>query len=220
MQLKKYWWKITALLLLLSSVYYGLTTRIPIDNVIQESLRNVFYHVPMWFSMILLFTISFVYSLLYLNKGNPKYDVLATSFAVIGCLFGVLGLLTGMVWARVAWGSYWNNDPKQIGSAMCLLIYAALFVLRKSVTDDDKRGKLTAVYNVFAYFLMYPAIYLIPSFMVSSHPGGATDEPLMVFKMNPNLRAIFYPAVVGWILVGVWIAQLRYRFYQLKENHA
>jgi heme exporter protein C len=218
--MQKHWWKILSLILLLGSIFFGLTTRIP-KTGIEESLRNVFYHVPMWFSMIIMFTISFVYAIMYLNTNKLRYELISHSFAVIGVLLGILGLLTGMIWARIAWGSYWNNDPKQIGAGLCLLIYFALFVLRQSVKDEDKKSKIAAVYNVFAYFLMYPAIYLVPAFMGGSHPGGMgpDDEPLMVFKMNPNLRLIFYPAVIGWVLVGIWIAQLRFRIYKIKEMY-
>ena len=215
--MQKYWWKITAFVLLIYSIFFGLTTKVPYDAMIEDSIRNVFYHVPMWFCMVIMFTISFIYAIKYLNKLNPRYEIISFSFAVVGIVFCLLGILTGMVWARVAWNTYWNNDPKLIGAAFTLLIYLALTVLRLSVKDEDKRGRLTAVYNVFAYFLMFPAIYIVPGLMTSSHPGGANDDALMVFKMYPNLRAIFYPAVIGWALVGVWLATLRTRIAVLKQ---
>jgi heme exporter protein C len=219
--MQKHWWKILSFSLLLVSIYFGLTIKIPYFPILEHTLRNVFFHVPMWFGMIILYTISFVFSILYLNKLNPAYDYRASAFGKAGTLFGLLGLVTGMLWARAAWGSYWNNDPKQIGAAICILIYLAYFVLRQSVKDPDKKGRIASVYNIFAYFLMFPAIYIIPGLLVGQHPGGASpdDEPLMVFKMAPSLRLIFYPAVIGWCLLGVWIAQLRYRIDQLNEQN-
>jgi heme exporter protein C len=218
---KKYWWKLLGFVLVLYSIIIGLTIALPKTEMLLHTMRNVFYHVPLWFVMVILFTISFVYSILYLNKLNIKYDYYATAFAKVGVLFGVLGLVTGMIWARATWNTYWNNDPKLLGAAICLLIYFALFVLRSSVKDLDKRGRVAAVYNVFAYFLMYPAIYIIPSFTASSHPGGSgpDDEPLMVFKMMPKLRNIFYPAVMGWVLIGVWIAKNKYEIYNLQDKY-
>jgi heme exporter protein C len=216
--MQKHWWKILSLALLLYTVIEGFLKKIPYFGQNEETTRNVFFHVPMWFGMIILYTVSFVYSILFLSKLKPKYDHYASAFGKVGTLFGLLGLVTGMLWARVAWGSYWNNDPKQIGAAISILIYLAYFVLRQSIKDDDKKGRIAGVYNVFAYFLMFPAIYIIPGLLVSSHPGGANDEPLMVFKMDPTLRLIFYPAVIGWTLLGVWIAQLRYRVKKLNEQ--
>lgn len=219
--MQKNWWKILALAILLYTIVIGFLVKMPsMDQLAQneESTRNVFFHVPMWFGMIILYTISFVYTILYLRKFNAKMDAKAVAFANIGLLLNVLGILTGMVWARVAWGTYWNNDPKQIGAALCLLIYLAYFVLRQSIKDDDKKARIAAVYNVFAYFLVYPAIYIIPSLMASQHPNTAGDESFMVFKMNPSLRYVFYPAVIGWTLCGVWMAQLKYRITFIKEK--
>jgi heme exporter protein C len=216
--MQKHWWKILALGLLLYTVIAGFLKEIPYFGQNAETTRNVFFHVPMWFGMLILYTVSLVYSILFLSKFNPRHDLMARSFAAIGTLFAILGIVTGMVWARVAWGSYWNNDPKLIGAALNVLIYSSYFVLRRSVTDTDKRGRIAGVYNIFAYFMIFPAIYIIPGMMVSSHPGGEGDDALMVFKMDPTLRYVFYPAVLGWTLLGVWMANLRGRMDLIKEK--
>ena len=205
-------------MLLLFTVVFGFLKEIPQFGQNAETTRNVFFHVPMWFGMIILYSVSLVYALIYLRTLNLKHDFYASAFAHAGTLFGILGLVTGMVWARTAWGSYWQNDPKQVGAALTVLMYLAYFVLRSSINDADKRGRITGVYNVFAYFMMFPAIYIVPGLMTSAHPGGQGDEPLMVFKMDPTLRLIFYPAVIGWVLLGVWIASLRARYLQLNER--
>ncbi|MBL7728447.1 MAG: cytochrome c biogenesis protein CcsA [Dinghuibacter sp.] len=214
----RHWWKILSFILLVYTVIAGFLKHIPSFGQNAETTRNVFFHVPMWFGMILLYSVSLVYSLLYLRTLKLKYDHYAAAFAGGGTLFGVLGLITGMVWARTAWGHYWQNDPKQVGAALTVLMYLAYFVLRRSVTDGDKKGRISSVYNVFSYFMMFPAIYIIPGLMTSSHPGGQGDEPLMVFKMDPSLRLIFYPAVIGWTLLGAWIATLRARYTRLNDQ--
>jgi heme exporter protein C len=216
--MQKHWWKILSLILLLYTVIAGFLVPVPNLAQLEETIRNVFFHVPMWFGMIILYTTSAIYSILYLRGFKLKHDIYAYAFARIGTLFGILGLITGMAWARVAWGDYWNNDPKQIGAAITVLIYLAYFVLRKSVKDDDKRGRLTAVFNIFAYFMMFPAIYVVPGMMASLHPGAQGEDALMVFSMAPQLRLIFYPAVIGWTLAGVWMVQLKVRLYLLEEQ--
>jgi heme exporter protein C len=213
----KHWWKILSLALLIFSVIFGLTTRIPYDRMLEHSIRNVFYHAPMWFGMLVMYSISFFYAIKFLSKQKQSHDAASSSFAKMGALFNILGILTGMVWARIAWGSYWNSDPKLIGAAICLLMYLAYFVLRQSVKDEEKRSRIAAVYNVFAYFLMFPSIYIVPGMLASSHPGGAGDSAFMVFKMDPALRLIFYPACIGWILLGIWIARIRSRVENLKN---
>ncbi len=219
MSIARYWWKLAALILLLLSVYYGLTTPIPKDLVLLQTMRNVFFHAPMWFAMMVMYTISFVYAIKNLNKTTLRNDAYSTSFARLGVCFNILGVLTGMLWARVTWNTYWNNDPKLIGAAVCLLLYLAYFVLRQSVQDEDKKAKIASVYNVFAYFLVFPCIYILPGILASSHPGGGGDAAFMVFKMQPTLRLIFYPACIGWILVGVWVAQLRARVHVIQHSY-
>ncbi len=216
----KHWWKIVGFLLILYSFYAGLTISLPKNDMLMHTMRNVFYHVPLWFVMVLLYTISFVYAIIFLRSLKLEHEYYAHVYAKVGTLFGILGLLTGMVWARATWNTFWNNDPKLLGAAICLLLYFALFILRASIKDEDKKSRIAAVYTVFSYFLMFPAIYIIPSFMASSHPGGSdpNDEPLMVFKMMPKLRYIFYPAVIGWLTVGIWMAKIKYKIYILNEK--
>ncbi len=174
--MRQYWWKILSIVLLLYTFIAGFLIKVPTIGNLYETIRNLFFHVPMWFGQLILVTISLVYSILYLRKPKPHYDFMATEFARTGSVMGVLGLLTGMIWANYTWGAPWNNDPKQLGAAIALLIYLAYFVLRNSMTDIDKRGRVAAVYNIFAYFIYIPMIMVLPRMVESLHPGGKGVE--------------------------------------------
>jgi heme exporter protein C len=189
----------------------------------QESIRNFFFHVPMWFGMMILFFVSLWYAIKYLRNGNIINDIYASAYASIGLLFGVLGIITGAVWANYQWGSPWVGDPKQNGAAIALLIYFAYFVLRGSLIDQEKRARLSAVYNVFAFFMLFPTLWILPRLSESLHPGGQGSEgnPGINGKdMTANMRTVFYPAVIGWTLLGVWIStlQIRYQMIQYKKE--
>lgn len=110
----------------------------PYRNVIYESIRNTYYHVPMWFVLMFLFMASVWNSIRYLGKQDPDYDRKAAGYAEAGLLFGFLGLFTGMVWANYAWGKPWSNDIKQLMTAVALLIYLAYFILRRSFDEPEK----------------------------------------------------------------------------------
>ena len=131
--------------------------------------------------------------------------------------FGVLGLLTGMIWAKFTWGTFWTNDPKLNGSAIGMLIYLGYFVLRSSLKDESKRGKISSVYNVFAFAMLIPLIFILPRMADSLHPGNGGNPGFNVYDMNSQLRIVFYPAVVGFILLGIWITDLRLKIYELKK---
>jgi heme exporter protein C len=150
----------------------GFLIKVPHVGNLYESIRNLFFHVPMWFGMMVLFIVSVIYALKYLRNPTVKNDVYSVEYAKTGMLFGVLGLITGATWANYTWGEPWSNDPKQILAAIALLIYAAYFVLRNSIPDIDKRAKIGAVYNIFACAMLIPTLWIIPRLVESLHPGG------------------------------------------------
>jgi heme exporter protein C len=224
--MRRYWWKILSLILLLYTVIAGFLVELPyekayVESSLFESMRNFFFHVPMWICQFTLLTVSLIYSIRYLRNPTPVNDLNAVEFAKTATLLGVLGLLTGMIWANYAWGAPWSNDPKQIGVAIAMLIYFAYFILRNSMTDIDKRGRVGAVYNIFAFFMYIPLIYVLPRLVESLHPGGKGDEgnpALEGSSLDGTMKMVFYPAVIGWILLATWITTLRLRMRLLEEK--
>lgn len=226
--MNKWWWKILCILLLLYAIVGGLLLDVPRQPVIQESIRNLYYHVSMWFSMMILFTVSVVNAVKYLRTNDLKYDNLSRQYGVIGILFGVLGYTTGMIWASFTWADPNNpatssfaaiaKDPKLIGAAIALLIYFAYLVLRDSIQDIDKKARISAVYNIFAYAFLFPSIWILPRLLESLHPGGEGNPALNPKDIDAGMRMVFYPAVIGWTLLGVWIVSLKVRMKNLKEK--
>ncbi len=179
----------------------------------------------MWFGQIGLLSLSLGYSIAYLRTQNLKYDLYASEYAKTGILFGILGLVTGSIWAKYSWGEFWSNDPKQMAAAIAVLIYCAYIVLRGSLTDIDKRARVASVYNIFAYFIYIPLIMILPRLVQSLHPGGMEGaegggNPAMGGgSLDATMRIIFWPAVFGWILLGVWISNLKIRMGLLMNKN-
>lgn len=170
----------------------------------------------MWFSMMIFFIISLVYSIKYLRVNNHIFDIYALEYAKAGIVFGVLGLATGSAWAGFTWGAFWSNDPKQLGAVVALLIYLAYLVLRNSMTDVDKRARIGAVYNIFAFAMLFPTIWIIPRMVESLHPGGQGNPAI---HADGRIAMVFWPgALPGWTLLGVWITTLRIRLQLLAER--
>ncbi len=209
--LKQNWWKYVGVVFVAYSLIAGLLIKVPALSIVYESIRNLFYHVPMWFAMIFILLLSVIFSVRYLQTSNPLYDVIAEQTASVGLLFGCLGMVTGMLWAAYTWGEPWSNDPQQMASAIALLIYFAYFVLRGSMEDMDKRGKVAAVYNIFAFCAFIPLIFVVPRITDSLHPGKGGNPAFSKFDLDSTMRLVFYPAIIGWIFVGMWIASLKTR---------
>lgn len=209
--MKSMWWKYLSIIIMIYVILMGFLYQAPRLDILNETIRAVHFHVPMWFGMIILLTFSLVYSVKFLRKGRLEDDLIAVETANIGILFGILGLLTGSIWAKYTWGSWWNGDPKQNMAAICMLIYLAYSVLRSSIDDLEKRGRISSVYNIFAFCAIFPLLYIIPRLTDSLHPSNGGNEGFVVYDMNSNLRIVFYPAVIAFTILGLWIASLRVR---------
>jgi heme exporter protein C len=143
---------------------------------------------------------------------------MAAALAEVGLWFGFMGLATGMLWAHYAWGKAWSNDIKQLMTAVALLIYLAYFILRKSFDEPEKGARLAAVYNIFAFATLIPLLYIVPRMFASLHPGATGNPAFGSQDLDNTMRLVFYPAVLGWILIGIWMSQLLYRFKRLEDH--
>jgi heme exporter protein C len=214
----KTWIKILAIALLLYVHIGGMLFEVPRMNILNETIRALYFHVPMWFGMILLFLISVYYAILYLRHPTSRLDIKSVQYANVGLTFGILGMLTGMLWANYTWGTPWHGDPKQNGAAIALLVYLAYFILRGSIQNEEQRARLSAVYNIFAFAAMIPLIFIIPRLTSSMHPGSGGNPGFNMYDLDSKMRLVFYPAVIGWFLIGVWLTLLRIRVRELEEQ--
>ncbi|MBL4708987.1 MAG: cytochrome c biogenesis protein CcsA [Flavobacteriales bacterium] len=212
------WWKVAAIILLIYTVIGGFLVAVPKQVILYESIRNLYFHVPMWFSMIFLFLMSVVNSIKNLSSNELKYDIRAKELVNTGIIFGILGTITGSIWAKFTWGAWWVNDVKLNGSAITMLIYLAYVVLRGSLDDEQKRARIAAVYNIFAFVLLLVFIGILPRMTDSLHPGNGGNPGFNNYDLDNNMKLVFYPAVLAWILLGWWIASLKIRMSNLKQN--
>jgi heme exporter protein C len=204
------------------------TIQFPFLPILEETIRNLYYHVPMWFGMMIILFVSFIYAIQTLRRPsdeqafdksyNPhiEADIRSAAFATVGVLFGVLGIVTGAFWAKHTWGYYWSWDVKQNTSAIALLIYLAYFVLRSSIDDIDKRSRLSAIYNIFSFAMLIPLLYIIPRQYDSLHPGAEGNPAFKSYDLDSTMRLVFYPSIIAFTLLGVWIASLIIRYERIK----
>ena len=227
--MRKSWWKILSVVLLIYTFIAGLLMDVPKLPALEETIRNLYFHVCMWFCMMILFTISVIYAIKYLRSNNLKHDIYSRQYATVGIVFGLLGYATGTIWMSYTWADPNNpafesfsaiaREPKLIGAAIALLIYFAYMILRDSIQDIDKKARVSAVYNIFAFALLFPTIWIIPRILPSLHPGGEGNPALNTNDVDSRMRLVFYPAILGWTLLGIWITTLKIRLNLLKEKN-
>jgi heme exporter protein C len=215
--MRKSWWKILTVVILLYVIFQGLQGPVPRQPILNESIRNLYFHVTMWFAMITMLLVSMIYAVRYLRSGQGLDDDKSAEFAKTGILFGVLGCATGSLWANYTWGEPWPNDPKLNSAAVGMLIYFAYLLLRSSFEDEQRRARISAVYNIFAFAVFLPLIFVLPRLTDSLHPGNGGNPAFSSYDLDSQMRLVFYPAGIGWILLGVWITTLRYRLKVIRR---
>lgn len=202
------WWKILTIILLYYTVIGGFLLPVPRLPILNESIRLFYFHFPMWCAMLLLFIVSVASSVKYLRTGNIAADDYAAESAKVGLFFGILGLATGSLWAKATWGTYWTSDPKLNNTAIGLMIYLAYFVLRGSLQDETQRGRLSSVYNIFAFAILIPLIFILPRMTDSLHPGNGGNPGFRLFDTSHDLKLVLYTAILAFCLLGWWLTTL------------
>lgn len=196
--------------------FTGLT--FPYRNILGETIRNLYFHVSLWFAMFTLLAVSVFFSIKYLYKSDLRDDYRANSLILVGVVFGLLGCATGSIWAKYTWGTWWTTDVKLNMSAVFMLIYLAYFVLRGSFQDEIKRARLGSVYSIFAFSTLIPLLFVIPRLVDSLHPGNGGNPGFGGEDLDNSMRMVFYPAIIGMILLGFWMSDLKFRIDWIRER--
>jgi heme exporter protein C len=216
--MKSNWWKILAILMVLYTIFAGFLLPVPKLVILNETIRSLYFHVPIWFAMLFLMGVSVYQSIQYLGNNQLKNDITAVQSAHVGMVLSVIGILTGMMWAKYTWGTWWTTDTKLNGVAITFLIYMAYFVLRNSIEDEQKKARISSIYNIFAFVMMIVFVMILPRMNASLHPGNGGNPAFGKFDLDNTMRMVFYPACIAWILIGIWLMQLRVRIAKLKRK--
>jgi heme exporter protein C len=193
---------------------------------LEERARIMFFHVPMSWVAVVAYLIAMVYAIRYLRTRDLGLDRISMAASSVGTLYTVLATLTGAVWAKFNWGSFWNWDPRETSIFVLLLIYAAYFLLRSSIQDPATRARLSAAYSIVAFITVPFFIFVLPRLMSGLHPGSADDStngPLLDARsdvINPVKQFIFSFSLFAFTLVFFWLVNLRVRLDALLERRS
>ncbi len=191
---------------------------------LEERARIIFFHVPMSWIAFVAYIIGMVFGIRYLRSRDLRHDSYSAAAAGVGTLFCVLATLTGSVWAKFNWGSFWNWDPRETSILVLLFVYAAYFVLRSAVADEASRARLSAIYATIGSVTAAFLIFVLPRMMKGLHPGSADDTsmgPLLSPKsdeINVVKQILFSVSLTAFTLVYFWLVNLRYRLYEVART--
>jgi heme exporter protein C len=179
-----------------------------------QTSRILFFHVPQAWVATLAFLVSMIASAVYLAKRRVKADDLALSAAELGFLFCVLATVTGSIFAKATWGSFWNWDPRETSIVILLMIYGAYFALRSAVPDPERKRVFAGVYSILAFITVPFLVFVVPRITASLHPEDTMNPA------NPGMDAktlkVFLGSLFAYTALFVWMLQLRIRIFRLE----
>lgn len=185
-------------------IFFSFHTAAPQQNI-GESSRIFYYHIPQAWICVVAFIMSAVYSGRYLKSKKLVYDDKAHNAASLGFMFCVLATTTGSIFAKVAWGSFWNWDPRETSIFILLLIYAAYFALRNAIDEENKRAALASVYSIIASITVPFLVFVVPRITPSLHPEDSIIDSDMNFTMSPEIRMIFFSSLILFTIIFLWM---------------
>jgi heme exporter protein C len=191
----------------------------PLVPVLGETTRVLYFHIPAAWVTVLALGWSMVHSLLYLVRRDLRHDDQAAAAAELGLMFCVAATVSGSLWAKAMWGSYWNWDPRETSIFFLLLIYGAYLALRSAIDEDVKRARLAAVYSALAFVAVPFLVFVVPRIYFSLHPDPIIN-PRGKVDMDPRIRAVFYAMLLGFTGLWVWLQSVRVRIARLERARA
>ena len=196
----------------------GFLVDVPKVGNLYETIRNLFFHVPMSWTAVVAFLVSMVYGVKFLVKRNLDDDIASSSSASLGLMFCILATVTGSLWAKFNWGSFWNWDPRETSIFVLLLIYGAYFALRSALGEEEKRATLSAAYSIIAGVTVPFFIFIMPRVMASLHPDPIVNARGKI-EMNGTMLVVFISSLAGFTGLYVWMLNLRVRAERLELKY-
>ncbi len=181
----------------------------PEERTMGHVQRIFYFHVPSAWVSFLAFFVVFVYSIGYLWKRDRKYDIVASAAAEIGVIFATLVLVTGPIWARPVWNTWWEWTPRLTLFLVLWFIYIAYLMLRNFVEGDERVARFSAVFGIVG-FIDVPIVYMSIRLWRDIHPspviaGGQGSG------LDPDMRITLFFSLFVFTLLFFWLLIQRLR---------
>jgi len=188
----------------------------PDERTMHAAQRIFYFHLPSWIAMFAAFFIVLIGNVAYLTSRSPKWDWLAVAGAEVGVVCCTIGLITGPLWGKPAWGIWWTWDARLTSTFILWLLYIAYLLLRDMIEDAERRARISAVFGLFA-FLDVPMVYVSNRFWRTQHPtpvffGGPGSG------IDPTMGKVLLLCVIAVLGVMTLLLLDRYRIERLRHE--
>jgi heme exporter protein C len=190
----------------------------PLEAIMGQVQRVFYFHVANAWVGMLGFLVAAIAGVAYLRKGDRKWDIVGLAAIEISFVFFGIAIISGSIWARGSWGTWWTWDPRLTTAAICELVYAAYFMLRQGIEDPDRRARFGAVYAILG-FISVPLTFLSIRLFRTIHPvvignGGGEGD----FDMTSRMLQTFMFSLFTFSLLFVDLLWHRIRLGMLADK--
>jgi heme exporter protein C len=201
-------------MVLMSLAGYSALFIAPDEKTMHEVQRIFYFHLPSWIAMFAAFLVAAIGNAAYLKTRQLKWDWLSVAGVEVGLVCCTIGLITGPLWAKPAWGIYWTWDARLTSSAFLWVLYVSYLLLRGLFDDRERRAVVTAVFGIFA-FLDIPFVYMSNRLFRTQHPqpvlAGGPDSGL-----DPTMGKVLLLCTIALLVVAMTSLVKRYRLERLR----
>ena len=188
----------------------------PTERIQGEVQRIFYYHVPMAWIAYLAFFVVFVSSIMYLWRRNSTWDRLARASAELGVLFTTLVLISGSIWAKPIWGTWWTWDARLPSTLILWFIYVGYLMVRVYVSGREQGAKLSAVVGIIG-FLDVPIVQLSITWWRTLHPGPTIVQESGSVGLPGEMLITLGVSMLAVTLLYVYLLLQRVRLEAMKD---
>ncbi len=190
----------------------------PMEAVMGQVQRVFYFHVANAWVGMLGFLAAAIAGVAYLRTSDRKWDIVGLAAVEISFVFFIIAIVSGSIWARGSWGTWWTWDPRLTTAAIVELVYAAYFMLRSSVEDPDRRARYGAIYAALS-FISVPITFISIRILRTIHPvlfGGSGGEG--TFDMTTKMLVTFMFSLLTFSFIFADLLWHRIRLGKLAEK--
>jgi len=192
----------------------------PREAVMGEVQRVFYFHVAAGWVGALAFIVAAVSGVVYLARGDHRWDRVGLASVEIGIAFTLINIISGSIWARPVWNTWWTWDPRLVTATVMELIYIAYVMLRQGIEDPDRRARFGAVYAIVG-FLSVPLTFLSIRIFRTIHPvviGSSDPTAQGTFDMTPKMLTAFMFSLLTFTFIYATLLWHRLRLEVLSER--
>lgn len=189
----------------------------PREATMGDVQRIFYFHVSSAWVGFFAFFVTFLAGILYLIRRERRWDILALSSVEVGLTFIAMAIISGSLWARPIWGTYWTWEPRLTISAVQLLIYTAYEMLRRTVEGPERQARFAAVYGIVA-FVTVPLSWFAIRWWRSIHPAILSGEEKMA--LTPSMLQTLLVSLAAFTLLYATLLRQRMRLERFADSLA